>query len=385
MTSFGLLGPVSAWKDGREIDLGSPQQRALLALLILHRREVVSTDRMVDVLWPAGPPANALQVVRTYVSRLRAAGIVELVTHRQGYELRGTADADRFEALVTTGRAELDAGAAEALLTEALALVRGPPLPELADDHAARAERDRLHELRAAAQEELVDRRLALGRHHELVPVLRAAVTADPLRERAWGQLMVALYRCGRPAEALDAYRGAQRALDEGLGVAPGQQLQTLERMILLRDAALEPAGEDRLPRYRTSFVGRDDDLSAVVATVRECSLLTLVGPAGAGKTRLAIEAAARTGLRPWWVDLGASRAGRIGAAVAAALRTPQVPGRTAADLAAARLGEAPSLRTGAQSRGAARPGGWCGRGTAASRSPRSTARTCSPARASSG
>jgi DNA-binding SARP family transcriptional activator len=110
---FGLLGPAAAWQDGREVDLGSPQQRSLFALLLLHRGEVVSTDRMVDVLWPAGPPANAVEVLRTYVSRLRALGISELATHRQGYELRGEADADRFEALVAAGLAELDAAAAE--------------------------------------------------------------------------------------------------------------------------------------------------------------------------------------------------------------------------------------------------------------------------------
>jgi predicted ATPase/DNA-binding SARP family transcriptional activator len=345
---FGLLGPVTAWRDGREVELGSPQQRMLFALLLLHRNEAVSTDRMIDVLWPAAPPANALQVVRTYVSRLRALGTTELITHRQGYEVRagpGEVDADRFESLVAAGRDELEGGdaiAAEALLVEALALVRGPPLPELPDDHAARAERGRLAELEAGAEEELVEARLAQGRHHELVPALRAA---DPLRERSWGQLMVALYRSGRQADALAAYRDAHRALAE-VGLEPGPQLRAVERMVLLQDAALEfpTAVEHRLPRYRTSFVGRDAVLASVEGDIRGRPLVTIVGPAGVGKTRLAVEVAARAGRRPRWVDLAATGAGRVGAAVASALAIPQVPGRAPADLVAARLGEAPSL-----------------------------------------
>jgi predicted ATPase/DNA-binding SARP family transcriptional activator len=341
---FGLLGPAAAWQDGRAIELGSPQQRTVFALLLLHRNEVVSTDRMVDVLWPAGPPANALQVLRTYVFRLRAAGIKELATHRHGYELRGEADADRFAALIAAADSELDLASVEAQLTEALALWRGAPLPELPDDEEARVERDRLDELRAGAQEELADCRLAQGRHRELLPALRAAVVADPLRERAWGQLMVALYRCGRQAEALAAYRHAQRALDEGLGLTPGPQLRALERMILLHDAALEPAVEDRLPRYRTTFFGRDADLAAVTAAVRDHPLVTVAGPAGVGKTRLAVEVANDTDRRPWWVDLGSTVAGRVGATVAVALALPQVPGRTVPDLVAARLAEAPAL-----------------------------------------
>jgi predicted ATPase/DNA-binding SARP family transcriptional activator len=343
MTRFGLLGPVSAWQDGREIDPGSPQQRTLLALLILHRGEVVSTDRMADVLWPAEPPPNALQVLRTYVSRLRVAGIAELETHHHGYELCGEADADRFEALVTAARGEPDTAAAEALLTDALALVRGPPLPELPDDHRAGAERERLEELRAAAEQELAERRLAQGRHDELLPALRAAVAADPLRERAWGQLMVALYRCGRQADALAAYRAAQRALAE-LGLTPGPQLRELERMVLLHDAALDLPAPAGVPHYGTSFIGREADIAVVRDALAPGRLVTVVGPAGAGKTRLAVELAARAGPRPWWVDLGAARPGRVAATAAAALAVPHIPGRSAADLVAARLGEAPAL-----------------------------------------
>jgi len=340
---FGLLGPAAAWQDGRAIDLGSPQQRALFALLLLHRGEVVSTDRMIDVLWPAGPPANALQVLRTYVSRLRAAGIAELGTHRHGYRLDGEADADRFEALVAAGGGEADPAAAEAMLAEALALVRGPPVPELGDDRRAGAERERLEELRAAAEEELAERRLAQGRHRELVPELRAAVAARPLRERAWGQLMVALYRCGRQAEALAAYRAAQRALAE-LALAPGPRLRELERMVLLQDAALDLPRIADTPRYGTSFVGREADVDGVRSALAPGRLVTVSGPAGVGKTRLAVEVAAGLDLRTWWVDLAAVRPGRVEAAVAGALAVPHVPGRAVADLVAARLGETRAL-----------------------------------------
>ncbi len=343
MTRFGLLGPAAAWHDGHEVGLGSPQQRTLFALLLLHRSEVVTTDRIVEVLWPAEAPANAVQVVRTYVSRLRALGIAELRTHREGYELCGEADADRLAGLVAAGRAELDPAAAEALLAEALALVRGPPLPELPNDYRAGVERDRLQELLAAAREELVERRLAQGRHAELLPDLRAAAAAEPLRERARGQLMVALYRCGRQAEALAAYRAAQRALAE-LGLAPGPQLRALERMILLQDAALDGPAPAALPSYGTSFLGRDADVDDVRRALTPGRVVTVVGPAGAGKTRLAVEVAARVGLRPWWIDLSPIGPGRVAAAVASALAVPQVPGRTATDLVAARLGEAPAL-----------------------------------------
>ena len=357
MIRYGLLGPAAAWRDGREAELGSPQQRAVFALLLLHRNETVSTDRMIDALWPAGAPANALAVLRTYVARLRGGpiGDAAIVTRRRGYELRappGAVDADRLETLVAAGRAELERGdevAAEASLADALGLVRGAALPELPDDHRAAVERDRLAEFRAGAEEELAEARLAQGRHRELVAALRAVVAADPLRERTWGQLMVALYRCGRQADALAAYRQAQRAF-AALALEPGPQLRTLERMVLLQDTALDAptGGRSRVPRYRTSLVGRAAELAAIEDDVRAGRLTSLVGPAGAGKTRLAAEIGGRAGrwLGPhvWWVDLGAVGPDRVVAAAARAVAAPQVPGRTPVDGLAARLGEAPSL-----------------------------------------
>jgi predicted ATPase/DNA-binding SARP family transcriptional activator len=355
---FGLLGPVSAWRHGVEVPLGSPQQRALLALLLLHRNEMVSTARMLDVLWPTRAPPNALQVLRTYVFRLRGGPLgphdrSPLVTGHHGYELRiadDIVDAGRFETLVAAGHAEFEGGnasAAEALLREALQLIRGTPLVELEDDRIAGLERDRLDELRAVAEEELVEARLAQGRHRELVGELRAAVAADRVRERTCGQLMVALYRSGRQAEALTAYQATRRALADELGLTPGHQLRDVERMILLHDPALDlPAPRaPTLPRYDTSFLGRDGDLAALRAALNDARLVTLVGAAGVGKTRLAAETAAGViDARVWWVDLGSVISGRVTASIARALAVPEVPGRAPADLVVARLREAKAL-----------------------------------------
>jgi predicted ATPase/DNA-binding SARP family transcriptional activator len=354
---YGLLGPATVWCDGREVELGSPQQRALFALLLLHRNTTVSTDRMSDVLWPSQVPVNAVAVLRTYVARLRGGPVAPtaLVTHAGGYELRvssGEVDTDVLESRLAAGRAELgrgDAAAAEVILRDALTLVRGPVLPELPDDHRAAAERARLDELCAAVAEELIDARLAQGDHRELVPGLRAAVTAAPLRERGWAQLMVALYRCGRQADALDAYREAYAALRD-VGIEPGPRLRQLERMILLQDSALElPTSRlGGVPGYATSLVGRQVALDAIEDDVRAGRLVSLVGPAGAGKTRLAAETAIRVqswlGSRVWWVDLGAVGPGRVIGATSRALAVPQVPGRSPLEGIAARLGDGPGL-----------------------------------------
>ncbi len=299
-----------------------------------------------------------MQVLRTYVFRLRAEPLgppagSPLLTRHHGYELRvdgHAVDADRFEALLAAGRAAFEGGdpaTADTLLREALDLFRGTPLAELDEDPQARVERERLEELRTVAAEELVEARLAQGRHRELVGELRAAVAADRSRERACGQLMVALYRSGRQAESLETYQEMRRALADEFGLAPGPQLRELERMILLQDRALElPAPRaPALPRFETSFLGRGGDLAALHALLREERLVTLAGAAGVGKTRLAAETVAGIhDARVWWVDLGSVTAGRIVSAVARALAVPEVPGRAPADLIVARLGESRSL-----------------------------------------
>ncbi len=221
-------------------------------------------------------------------------------------------DAVRFDRLVAEGRRLLGDGAAEAAaatLREALALWRGPALEDF-DDEFARGDRTRLEELRAAALELRIDADLALGRHEQVAAELASLTAEHPLRERLRGQQMLALYRSGRQAEALRAYQAARTVLGEELGLEPGPELQRLEAAILARDPALDLAAElvRREPRRRatraggnlpvpiSSFVGRVEELDTVAELVRAHRLVTLVGPGGAGKTRLALEVAARAG-----------------------------------------------------------------------------------------
>jgi DNA-binding SARP family transcriptional activator/DNA-binding beta-propeller fold protein YncE len=239
------------------LPLGGAKQRAVLALLLLHANEVVSTDRLIDDLWGDSPPESAANMLQGYVSHLRkllepgrGRGEHEvLVSRAPGYVLHigdDQLDAERFERLSTEGRrllADREAKAAGQRLRAALALWRGGALDDLAYEAFARAEIDRLEELRLQTLEDRVDADLALGRHDGLVPELRELVDRYPLRERLRAQLMAALYRCGRQAEALEAYRDARRALLDELGVEPGPALRQLEQAILRQDPALgEPA-----------------------------------------------------------------------------------------------------------------------------------------------
>lgn len=293
-----ILGPVAAFRDGEAAALGGPQQRALLALLAVRANESVPVARVIDELWPEGPPASATKVVQTYVARLRRAlGTEALETRGAGYALRlepEELDAARFEALVRAGRHD-----------EALALWRGPPLADIAFVPALRDEASRLEELRLHALEESIEARLAVGGHAEAIAELRGLVAEHPYRERLSGQLMLALYRSGRQADALEAYRAARRALVEELGIEPGAELRELERRILTGDADLEPAAAARrpLPAPLAALVGRERELAAVVQALRrpDVRLLTLTGPGGVGKTRLALEAAKR--LEPHLAD----------------------------------------------------------------------------------
>ena len=244
------------------------KERALLLLLILHANEVVSAERLIDELWGERPPESATNVLQTYVSHLRRLlepgtrprenGLI--VTRSPGYLLRlapGQLDLHRFETLVAEARSSADAAAALAKLREALALWRGPPLPEFAFEGFAQAEIARLEELRLTALEERIELELELGRNDDLVGELEALVAAHPLRERLRGQLMLALYHSGRQAEALDAYQRTRRTLVDELGIEPGQALQHLESQILNQDRALDrraPAGRPSLvPRTRRS------------------------------------------------------------------------------------------------------------------------------------
>jgi DNA-binding SARP family transcriptional activator len=250
---FGILGPVEAYLDGKPIGLGGPKQRALLAVLLLHRNEAISRDRLIDALWGERPPPSAAQTLDTYVSRLKKLiGSERLVRRAPGYMLRvepNELDLDRFEALLAVGDFEA-----------ALSLWRGPALADLLFEPFAAVEAERLEDRRIAAVEERIDARLAAGHGPDLVPQLEQLVREHPLRERLLGQLMLALYRTGRQAAALDVYRATRRALAEELGLEPGPQLQELERRILAHDPALgapsRVSGPPARPPRRRAYLG---------------------------------------------------------------------------------------------------------------------------------
>src|SRR5215471_4723929 len=251
---FRLLGPLEVAENGRLVSLGGSRARALLALLLLHRNQVLAVDRIVDELWAERPPKTGGQAVRVYVSHLRKAlepGDSDgpprvLVTRRNGYLLRvdpDQVDVDRFEALRAEGRrllaAEEIADAANTL-EQALSLWRGAPLQEFEYEAFAQPEIARLEELRLATLEDMFDAQLAAGRDSELVADLEQLVEANPLRERLRAQLMLALYRAGRPADALETYQRGRRLLVEELGLEPGETLRRLETRILRQDSELD-------------------------------------------------------------------------------------------------------------------------------------------------
>jgi DNA-binding SARP family transcriptional activator len=250
LVEIRILGPLEVVEHDRPVVMGAPKVRALLAVLVLHRGEVVSTDRLIDALWGERASSTAAKTVQVYVSNLRKAlGDGLLVTEGRGYMLRaeaGQVDVDRFEALVAQGRAALvqgDALAAGAVLREALGVWRGPALTDFAYESFAQAQIARLEEARLAALEDRIDADLASGEQARLVGELEALVREHPLRERLRAQLMLALYRSGRQADALESYRKARQTLVEELGLEPGSRLQELERAILSHDPALESPG----------------------------------------------------------------------------------------------------------------------------------------------
>lgn len=243
---FRVLGPLEVWHGGRELSLGGRKPRALLALLLLHRNEVVPSERLIDELWGEDSPDGAGAALRVNVSRLRKALPQDvLATRTPGYLLRVEPDAldlHRFERLLEEGRYVLARGhAAEAAerLREALSLWRGPALAEFAYESFAQAPIARLEEIRVAALELRLEAELALGRHGEVVGELETLVAEHPLRERLRMNLMTALYRSGRQAEALDAYQEGRRALVDELGIEPSSELRELERAILRQDPSL--------------------------------------------------------------------------------------------------------------------------------------------------
>ena len=301
---IGLLGPVRVLRGAVPVDIGGVRPQTLLAILALRAGSPVSLDVLTDELWAGEPPDGSPTTLRSYVSRLRTAmGASATIDRRStGYVLdvpRDWVDVVRFESTVRAGRALLDGGRfrrAAAVLREALELWRGRPFDGLPADGSFRSETARLEELRLHALESRIEADLASGRAGDLVDELEGLLAEHPFREHLWRHLMLALYRAGRQADALAAYHRARAALDEQLGIQPGEELQTLEAAILRQDL---PVAADRrpmlgVPAALTSFVGRSTEVAEIVELLRGKRLVTLVGLGGVGKTRLSIEAARR-------------------------------------------------------------------------------------------
>jgi DNA-binding SARP family transcriptional activator len=304
-TDFRILGPLEVVDNGVTIDLGGQKQRALLAMLLLHANEVVSTDRLIDALWEDDPPARAQKALQVYVSGLRkVVGPGRIETKAPGYLVRAGAeelDAARFEALVAQGA-----------FRDALALWRGPALGDFAYARFAATEIARLEELRLSALEARIEQNLAEGRHAEVAGELEGLVREHPLRERLRGQLMLALYRAGRQANALEAYQDARRALSDELGLEPSRELRELQQAILRHDPVLDDAvataGGAEPPRG--IFVGREQELSELLAGLADAlagggRLFLLRGEPGIGKSRLAEEVIAQARARGAQVLVG--------------------------------------------------------------------------------
>jgi DNA-binding SARP family transcriptional activator len=312
---YRILGPLEAVDGDRTLSLGGSRQKAVLSFLLLHGNQAVTRDVIVDELWGEVAPPTAVKVLQNCISALRKelpGGSETLRTLGGAYELRlgpDELDRDRFERLLAEGRAALAAGdeaAAAQHLHAALALWRGSPLSDFSYERFAEDEIKRLEELHIAAIEDRIDADLALGRHAELVPELEALVSRHALRERLRGQLMLALYRCGRQAEALEVYRAARRTLLSDLGIEPSRALHELERAILAQEPALEsstsrPATVEAVARPGRSasspLMGREEELALLAAGLDDAlagrgRLFLIVGEGGAGKTRLADEVA---------------------------------------------------------------------------------------------
>ena len=322
MIEVRLLGPIEVWVDGRSARLGGPRPRALVAVLALSAGTAVPTQRLVELLWDGEPPRAAANAVQVYISRLRRAllprsGAGALRAASGGYVLDippEAVDVRRFERLAATGHSQLAAGdprSAAETLRSALAIWRGPAAPDLAGLAAGDAVVTRLEGLRASALADRLDADAALGRHAMIVPELAELVRLHPLDERLVAQLMTALYRSGRQADALAAYTAAAERLAEELGVDPGPDLRQLHREVLRQEVAppvpagapaapptpeqpaapVTPAG---IPRPVTALIGRRDELSQASDLLGQpdVRLVTLLGPGGVGKTRLALAVA---------------------------------------------------------------------------------------------
>jgi DNA-binding SARP family transcriptional activator len=308
---FRVLGPLEVLLDGVPRPLPAAKQRLLLGSLLLRVNHAVSAAELMDVVWGERPPAGARNTLRTYVMRLRQqlGPSCALRTAQDGYALdvpAGSLDATRFRELLVTARAVDDAATVWTLLTEALAIWRGPVLADLRLDPLRHNELNRLEAERLDARERRIDAGLTLGRHEELVPELRELAEANPARERVWAQLMIALYRSGRRADALRVYREVYEYLSDELGVDPGAELLRVRQAVLsdhpslrtpLSAKASVPA---QLPPEVINFVGRESTAARIADRLAPAEppaatpVVVLTGPPGTGKTALAVHVAHR-------------------------------------------------------------------------------------------
>jgi DNA-binding SARP family transcriptional activator len=332
---FRILGPLEVWHADRLQPMAAAKHRTLLAALLLHANNLTSTDRLIACLWDDEPPRTAVNLLQTYVSRLRKllaadgdpGGRARLTTRGPGYQLHvdpTCLDLFCYEALVEQGRRQLAAGDPEqaaATLRAALRMWRGSPLSDITSTSLRRTEIPRLEECRLAALEDRIEADLQVGQDHELVGELEWCVQAYPLRERLRAQLMVALHRAGRQADALGVYQDARTMLVEEFGLEPGAELRKVQQAILRADPALEvtprrlratraqpPTWPFQLPADIQDFTGR----RAVIGTAQlvlerrpeqdtAVSVCVISGKAGVGKTALAVHVAHR--LRPQFPD----------------------------------------------------------------------------------
>ncbi|HEX7302039.1 BTAD domain-containing putative transcriptional regulator [Lentzea sp.] len=318
-----LLGPLELTGPNGAVQLSSAGQRTLVARLAVNPGETVPRSALVDALWSDEVPATATKTLHSLLARLRGqirdAGLGELITTREpGYVFNASADhvdVARFEALVAAARRSDEPAESARMLREALALWTGDPLVDCRPGEWARSESARLTELRLGATEDLMDASLALGEHAAVAPLVSSLVEQHPFRERLWEQLMIALYRCGRQAEALAAFHRARGVLVDELGIEPGTRLRDLEQAVLTADPRLDLVERPpvpvrgNLPADRSSFVDRPE-AEQLAGLVRKHRLVTLIGVGGVGKTRLAVHVA--RGEQPpdgvWLVELAALR-----------------------------------------------------------------------------
>ncbi len=313
---FGILGPLTLERDGRSLPLPTGHPRSLLVLLLMAGRGYLSRDRLIDELWGEHPPASAVSALHVHLSKLRDLLGDLVVREPAGYTLQAGAfelDCDRFDALVNEARSRPDH--ARARLQEALGLFRGDPLCDVVCEGSIAQWRRALEEKRLQAQLLRIDADLAAGAAAELVPELEALASAHPFEEHLWGQLMLALYRSGRQADALDAFARARRTLATELGLEPGAQLARLHAQMLEHDRSLlltsagggDAAGPgtdrpdrartppaSRLPAAATKLIGREWELAALKRLLADpdVRVVTLIGTGGVGKTRLCLELA---------------------------------------------------------------------------------------------